>query len=361
MSYQKVVCSLGAVFLTCGAVLASASQDQPIVSAALLEKAGLAPAWSNVLPLKANEYVAKVFSLGDKVYCLTSSNYLFALDRSQGSVAFGTQIALPDLPVSDGQLYRNTVLFMSGSDLIEVNTPTGLVTKSKLKDRAACPPVRNKTNLYVSGTDRRLHVYDLGEHVKRFDATAENDALIVSVFASEDYVVFATQAGDIVRMGSESPTLTWQYNFKGSILAPFVHDANNLYVPSLNTNLYKIRTSDGHKLWVHQCSGPLKTSPLIGTKLVYQYVFDRGIAAIDKETGVELWAMPSAVAVLAEAGGKTFCFDDGHNLLVVAGDKGTVLQRVNFAAVQMMVSSARDERIIVADRSGRIACITSIK
>ena len=66
------------------------------------------------------EQVERLLLLGDKVYALTSTNYLFCLNRDSGDLVFGMPLATEGFPVLDPQLYKIQLLVVAGNRLIQI-------------------------------------------------------------------------------------------------------------------------------------------------------------------------------------------------------------------------------------------------
>ena len=66
------------------ACLAQQAADVPLVAGQILHEAGLDQLWQTKLAIREHERVEKVMLLGDKIYALTSTNYLFCLNRTGG-------------------------------------------------------------------------------------------------------------------------------------------------------------------------------------------------------------------------------------------------------------------------------------
>ncbi len=92
-------------------------------------------------------------------------------------------------------------------------------------------------------------------------------------------------------------------------------------------------------------------------EIVYQYVRDKGLTAIDKRSGKFIWQVPGGVELLAEADGKAYVITKIGTLVVMDNRKAKRLYSVNCAAVSRYVANVADSKIYIADEAGRIACL----
>jgi outer membrane protein assembly factor BamB len=342
--------------------LAGDNSSSPLVAKGLLKEAGLGQIWQTKLAVKADEQIDRLYLLGDKVYTLTSSNYLFGLDRNNGNVVFGMQLAPEGFPVLDPQLCGNELLVVAGNTLARINPVQGTVThKFKFDYTVTTPVVQNKAIFYVAGAKRRVYAMDTNENVHIFEVAAENDSEPTTVLATDKYMVFTTDKGNVICILANVPQLVWQFNTADSITASLVMDNNDLYVSSWDTKVYKLDVATGKQQWKAELGGMLKTSPCITPNAVYQHVDNKGLTAIDKKSGVLLWTVDDGIELLAEIGSKTYVMAANRTVAVVDTAGGRQLFSVNFAQTILQAANTVDGKIYVADRAGRVACITAAK
>ena len=169
-----------------------------------------------------------------------------------------------------------------------------------------CPAARNSSFFYISGADRRLHVLREKDLVQLFEATADNDSMITSVMADEDFVILGTDAGNVVCMSADKALRLWQLEAAVAVVGRIVRDGMSLYFASKDMNVYRVDIVDRsvrRLLWKHQVEGVPEAPPRVTKKVVYQYVRSKGLTAIDKESGRRLWDLAGGGELLAGGGG----------------------------------------------------------
>ncbi len=344
--------------------------SQHLVSPKLLEQANLRRWWENKLPIKAGESLERLFipfdcaqgRLGNRIYVLSDRNYMVSLHREKGHVIFSNPLAAAGLPVVGLELYRGELFSVVGNKLVEINPEFGAKLSSKrLRFGAVCPAARNSSYYYLSGVDRRMHVLRAGDKIQVFEVSAENDSVITSIVADENFVVFATDAGNVISISADRPKRLWSFDASDSIAGQIVRDSSSLFFASKDTNVYRINVRTGKFVWKCQTAAMLERGPRVGKKVVYQYVRDKGLAAIDKESGKLIWQWSEGVDLLAESGRKAYVITNTGKLVVMDNKKAKQLYSVNFVGVSRYATNVTDSKIYIADEGGRIACLEPVE
>jgi hypothetical protein len=320
--------------------------------------------WQFNLPMGEGESLDQLFLSGNRVCALSSRNFLSCINRADGNVMFARYIAPVGLPVADFESYKGELITVIGNKLVELSADFGTEkTATNISSRAVCPVVRNDSYFYIAGADKRIHVLKADDKVQVFEVAAESDSRITSVLAEQGFVVFATEAGNVIRIAPDKSVKVWQFDAPAAIIGPVVHDANSLYFACRDTFVYRIELSSGKLLWKRQMGGILDVAPQLGGKLVYQRVPDMGLVAIDKQTGKQppVWEVKDGAGVLSESGDKTFVITKGGLLTAMDNIKAKQLYSVNIGLSVKYAINAADAKIYVADAKGRIACLQPAK
>jgi len=345
--------------LRCG--LAASTRLEPVVSAELLEQAGLRMIWSDSLPIEGSEHIDKLYIVGSRLYVLTNRNYLISLEKSSGRIVFARTAAPPGLPVAEPLLYDGRLISILGNRLVEMSEQTGKELSARhIEYGVVCPAARNSLFFYISGADRRLHAIRARDYVQLFEVSARGSPMITSILAGDDLVIFATDTGNVIGMAPDQPKRLWQFDAGGPIVGPLIKDGQSIFFACKDTNVYRldVPSVELHRLaWKYQVPGVPAGPPRATGQAVYQYVPDQGISAIDRASGRLLWALPEAVELLAESTGRAFTITKGRKLVVMHNASGRRLYSVNFRDVQVYTSNTADPSFFIADRRGRIACV----
>jgi outer membrane protein assembly factor BamB len=363
----------GLVWLTGLAILCtvrggfSAEGGSPrLVSAELLEHAHLKIVWENELPIKKAESVDRMFLLANRIYVISDRNYVLSLNKQNGKIAFGKTVAPAGLLISGMMLYGDELLYVNGSSLVRIDAESGLERKTiDIGQGMTCPATRNGSYFYAAGVDKRLHALRVENMVQAFEVAADNNSVITSILADEGFVVFTTDKGNVICIAPNRAVRLWQFDAAGAVAGPVVRDWMSLYFASKDMNVYRIDMTEqpgGKQLvWKYQAAGMLEEAPRVTQSVVYQHVRGKGVVAIDKQTGSSIWSVPRGDDLLAEAGGRAYVITDTATLVVMDNAKAEKLYSVNFAGVSKHAANAMDDKIYIADKHGRIACLQPVQ
>jgi len=341
-----------------------------IVSEKLLNQAGLRTVWQNAVALNPpsqrlwrspKEKVQRITILGNYLYILTNSNYLFCLDRNTGRLSFATSAAAPKLPVFEPADYGGITYLIAADDIIAADIEKGAeLYRNRISFSVAASAAVNGSFLYVPGTDRCLHILDTSDRLEIFRASADNPSAITSVLATDKYVIFATEGGDVMCMSPSEPRRLWQFNAVGAVTAPLVMSQNHLYISSRDTNLYKLDVGNGNLLWQFRSGSVLTTPARAAGAAVYQYARNKGLYAIDANSGKQLWLLPAGLDLLAQDGSTAYVFEKNNICAVMDNQKAKKIYTINFAPVTMFAANVYDNKIYIMEDKN-ISCIEPIK
>jgi outer membrane protein assembly factor BamB len=354
----------GSIFVLCAALSGAAAGEGShwLVSPELLEHSKLELVWEGKLPMKASESLEQLYILGKHIYGLSDRNYMVSLNREKGNVIFSRSVAPAGLPVVGLSLYEDELFSIIGNDLTQMNPEFGTeLSSTRLTFGIACPAVRNSGYFYVAGTDRRIRGFRSDDKVKVFEAAAKNDSRVTSVVADEDFIVFGTDAGNVVSVKAGRPVHLWQFDAADSVAGSIVRDGRALFVASKDTNVYRLDVYRGKLVWKYQAGAVLDEGPVVTQGVVYQSVREKGMAAIEKASGKFMWQLKGGASLLTESGGKAYVITDIGELVVMDNKKAKRLYSVNFSGVSRYVTNLNDSMIYIADEDGRIACIRPIE
>jgi len=336
--------------------------SQWLVSPELLGTDKLEIIWRNELPLKQGESLKDLRILGGRIYGLSDRNYMVSLNRENGNVIFSRPVAPVGLPLIGLELYKDELFSIIGNRLVEINPDSGIERRAKhLGFNAVCPAARNSSCFYAAGTDRRVHTLRAADNVQLFEVAAENDSMITSIVADERFFVFTTDTGNCVSVAPDRPNRLWQFDAAGGIVEPIIRDRNSLFFASKDTNVYRLNILTGKFIWKYQTGAALEKSPRVTQEVVYQYARNKGLAAIDRESGDVLWLLPEGVDLLAQADGKTYVITNTAELVVMDNKKSERLYSVNLPGVSRYAVNVADSKIYIADETGRIACLKPVE
>jgi len=330
------------------------------VSAGLLKEVGLQADWQTKLPLKKTERPRRMIVFQRYLYVLTDRNYLFCVDREDGKLRFQLRLAPAGLEILEPQYYDGLIIFTIGSEISSLDPNSGTIKSRKrfknIGKGAVYPVKRNSKHLFIAGLDKRIHAIVADEYWEEFAVTADNDSLINSIVVDEDFVVFSTVSGNIIRTLAEAPKKLWQRDIPGTISAPITRDGGWIYVGSDNNKLYKLEIETGRSGWAvpFHAGDRLSTAAVAGKNVIYQYAGHNGLYAVDKETGQMLWQVPGGIGLLTEKGERAYVFAEPGMLAGFNNNTGRKLFSLDLPGVSAFATNTVDSTIYLGDNSGRL-------
>lgn len=367
LSKRRIICLAGLVVLGAFSnVFTAEGSSQPLVSPELLRHAHLKTVWENELPIKKSESVNRLYLLGNRIYVISDKNYVLSLSRADGKIVFAKTVSPADLLVSGMTLYGDQPLYVNGSSVVQVDPESGAESQTvNLGQGMTCPAARNSSHFYLAGVDNRLHVLRVEDKVQTFEVTADSDAAITSVLADDNFVIFGTTAGEVISLVPNRPNRLWQFKAFDAIAGPVVRDYMSLFFASKDTNVYRIDMVSGPErrrlVWKFQAPGVLEEAPRVTQTVVYQHVRSKGVVAIDKQAGSLLWSAPGGLDLLAESRRKAYVITESGTLVVMDNAAGKKLYDINLAGIEKYAANAVDDKIYIADKRGRMACLQPVE
>jgi len=365
-----LILTVGLSVLSAAAKSLAANDDSHwLVSPELLKHANLRLTWQNQLPLKKGETLERLCLRDNYIYALSDKNFLACLDRQKGSMIFGRSIAPAGFVVLGLDLYKDDIIAIIGNNIVELDSRLGTERRARpLEFAVTCPAARNSSFFYLAAVDRRLHALHADNRVQVFEVAAKNDSMITSIIVDDKFVVFGTDAGNVIGVAPDKAYQLWQFNAADAIAGSLKRDGMSLFFASKDTNLYRLDMVDmlTTKLaWKQQMPGVLQKEPRVTAAAVYQPVLSRvkgyaggeGLTAVDKQSGKYMWSLKEGADLLAEAAGKAYIITNRKTLAIMDNSNAKKLYVVNFADVSKHAANTTDSKIYIADERGRVACL----
>jgi outer membrane protein assembly factor BamB len=339
-----------------------AVQTQPVGQLApseTLSAAGIQVVWQQRLPVKSAEKLESLNAMGAGLYVLTTTNYLFGLNASDGAQLFADAVAPYGLRLLPLIRRDKTIMVMTGSSLKKLDMVNGSeVDRLMVPFGVVAVPAANSTFYYLAADDGRIYAYDISDRVRAFKAAADAGSLVTNVAATDAYVIFTTDKGAVVAMEPGRPVKKWRYDTSGAIRGRITIDANDAYVSSADTNVYKFDALTGKILWNYMAGARLEDGPQVTASAVYQFAGENGVYALDKKTGKVLWQEKDGRGLLTEKGGKSYLMGRDQSIIVVDNATGKRLFEVSMPGADEYAGNVPGGAMYVgSSTTGRVACL----
>ncbi len=365
MTQKKVVLGLIFSLWMFNSVGAAPQASYALIWPELLKEANLQIVWQTKLPIKTekNEILEQLYLVDGRLIANSSKNFMTCLNSRTGDVLFAKMIASENIPIHGMTLYDDMLVSVIGHKLTEINADLGTVISSvSLGFGVVCPPVKNGGLYYIGASDRRVKTFQASDKVKRYDLAAENESVITSVVEQGQWVYFATGQGNLICLEGGTRNRLWQFDtLGGAIVEPVAIHGDSLVFASKDTYVYKISRRNKSLDWKYQTAAVLDKAPRVTDHAVYQYVDRSGFDAIDYSTGKLKWHLDDGLDLLAEYQNKAYVLCQNGKMTVMDNTSDQPVLSMNIAAVNRHVSNTMDEKIYLADTSGRIVCLKPIE
>lgn len=330
-----------------------------LVGKELLKQAGLETIWEYKLPINAGDTVSQLFVRDDLIYILSKRNFIFCLNRNNSKRMFEDSFGQPGFGIMGFDLYDDELISIVGNRLVQVDSISGNEKGAKnIEFGITCPAGRNRDNFYIAGSDNRIRILRARDKVELFQVAAENDSAITSLVAADDMMIFATQQGNVIATLPNKPVKLWQFDASEAIADPIVREGNALYLSSKDTYIYKLDIrSPGSPIWKYQTAAMLDQGPVLAKKVLYQKVKNKGLTAIDAETGKFIWLVQGGLAILAQDEHISYVIKLAGEMIKMDNKLKKQLNSVTFPNVTGFAVNTIDEKIYLAGNAGRIVCL----
>ena len=363
--------------------------DSPLLQEQLLAKADLQVRWSLQAELEAGERIDRLFVIDEKLYVLTTTNRLIAIDADGGYYRWihraakrGKKVFRPthadrvqvseDVPGIEGQMSGAplreadafpAVFINTNSYVHMLNRDTGKLMREIAFDfSASTPGVSDGDRYYVGSITGLFRCYVLQEGLKLWKGYT-GEVLSAGPQVANTMVYIAGRDA-MVRAMYQSDTResnAWERRVGGPVVAPFHVDSRAVFIPCTDNRLYAFIPRTGENFWPNKPSflteGPMETGVQVSARSVFQLAENDAFYAIDLVSGEQNWSHPDGRDVLAVAGGKVYLRDKDNNLLIADEVLGDVAATLPMTGIDVIARNTTHPAIWLARSDGRILCI----
>lgn len=279
------------------------------------------PAWSRSLGGGAGRFINPPVFAGERIFALSASGALMALEPEQGRVIWET-----DLPLLEDEVSSIPGGLAADDKLIYVTSGDGQVLAFAQADGAPAwqislgspirsAPVLAEDKVFVLTLDNRIFALNTasGSTVWTHSGVEEELTLLggASVAVANGIMVVPYSSGEVYALRSTDGRYLWHDTFGGhnqrnrlngvgGITASPVIFGNVLFMVTTSGQFVVYNLTTGERLWTQQVSAT--QTPWVGGNVVYLVSEDRKLICLDIETGGVRW-LTDLDAVLAKSTG----------------------------------------------------------
>ena len=322
----------------------------------------LEPHWTNNdLTLAVGEKVEQVWLEPKSIYCLTSLNKLYRLDRDKGIITWMKQLAerprVVRRPVEAGD--KTLVIAHDVVKVYELELGN-LVQERALDFSVNSDPSFDGERLFVADSAGRVIAIELATGVKLWSCRAEEAVSAQPVYLGRTLVA-VSESGEVMAYDTEFGHSLWADHFRtrGALLSRPVLTGNACYVAGTDSILYCLRSASGAELWRYFAGRRLQRSPSVADGRVFQQVPGEGLVVLNAKDGTELkdFQLADGKQYVGTVNDRLYMLLDGGKIVSVDARNGQRLLEVGVEDFDFFFGDDKKPHIYLANSEGRIVCL----
>jgi outer membrane protein assembly factor BamB len=153
--------------------------------------------------------------------------------------------------------------------------------------------------VYIASMNHFLYAMDLetGAQIWAFEA---DGAIAGAPDLRDGLLYFGTLASTLYAIDAETGAEQWTFGAQGWLWGgPLVHQ-DAIYFGDMAGNLYALDANEGRELWTFEAQGGIRVKPLVAGDLIYFGTRDKKVYAVRVDDGGKAWSQPVDGAVYSQ-------------------------------------------------------------
>lgn len=360
--------ALSCLMAGCGPVADRGAQPSEPVS---IPARSFMKQWSNDLTNRAGAITA-IYPVEDLLFVRTVNNNVYILTRESGELQFLRDVTGRYDRLFPPVLAGDWIIFPTHTQLKMYDRTTGRQRVVDLDLSISTPAVWGDDHLFF-GTD-----YERAGRMIAADPMADFSHVVWQVMTRSKLTAAPAHHSDVVYFGGEDGYVyavstergaVWatersSFNARGPIVADLSVDDYGVYTSVSNGVLYVLDRTTGKIKWQFFADRGLRTPAFAGRQLVYQYVPEAGLVAIDKFRGeftrTPRWTLAQGVQVLSEDAERVYVRDQDNRILAVNQTDGQVVFQSERTDFDVFTTNRLDSTIYAATAKGQVYAIKPV-
>ncbi len=315
-----------------------------------LRELGYRVDWRSALPVGVNPRLAQVDAFDDVVLVQTADTLLSTLDASTGALRHTNELTDATAALAGNTRLGDLIVSTVDSDLFIIDPVSGdLLDRQTVEGVPAAEPLPVGSTLLVTTNAGVLLNHTTssdGYSLWRFGTRNPMDA--PPVLAGSTAIV-VTRSGRVVGFEPSSGQMVGENSiFKGPTGSVPVTSDTAVYIASPDQSVYAFDAFDLSLLWRVRTAQPLEEQIALIDGVLYVPTRDRGLVALDANTGTELWNAPDVFGqVLTTRGDAVTVWGRGRAWSVSIAD-GSVVAAHDLQGVSRLVADKLAEGSLYA-------------
>ena len=323
---------------------------------------GLERAWFAQVPVDTSRSrVTQWFLYFDRLYSVTNSGIVTALDAETGQKVWSKQVGKPGYPAFGPSANADHLGVVSGSKLYLLNRHDGrLEWMRQLGSAPSSGPALSEEYAFVAMVTGRVEGYDLDDPKTQPWYYQSKGRTYLRPTTTGNVVSWPTSEGYLYVSRADDPGVLYRLETSADIVTSPAEMAPNLYIASLDGYLYCLNELNGQEQWRYSTGYSIDSSPAIVGNQAYVASIEPAIHALNAKTGKELWMTAGASHFAAQGKERVYASDRFGNLLVLDAKTGNPVSRMAVGeGLSTLVNDQTDRVFLVNDR-GLVQCLREI-
>ena len=294
------------------------------------------------------------------IYCLTSLNKLYRLDRDKGIITWTKQPADPPRivrrPVEAGD--KTLVIAHDVVRIYELESGN-MVQEMALNFTANSDPAFDGERLFVADVAGNVRAIELATGVRLWSCRADKAVSAGPVYLDR-MLVAVSESGEVMAYDTDYGTSLWNehYQTRGALLNRPVLTTDGCYVAGADSILYCLRNS-GTPRWRYFASRSLHSSPRLADGRVFQQVPGDGLVVLNEKDGTELkdFKFANGKQYVGTVNDRLYILLEGGKIVSVDAQSGQRLVELGVEEFDFFLGDDKKPHIYLANSQGRIVCL----
>jgi len=320
------------------------------------EAAGLDYFWKDFLSRR--DRINKAFVVHKRLYVETADYKLYSYDDRTGIRMWAHQMnnSLNYGVVFDRE-QKDVLHILVENILIALDYDTGIrKSRRPLPFSISSEPIVDRFNFYAGASDSRLYALDKTTLYEKWHFTT-GGYVCSRPYIKDNFIYFGSHDNNVYCLNLATGEQVWKYSTQRPVSAGIVGIEDFIYVGSQDQNLYCLHTlfqgrEDKQVKWSYPTGSIILETPLLIGKSIYVSTQDRGIFALDRETGALKWHLEDGKKFLMLGKRKAYVLNDKYEIQVLDNETGKKHYRIDVRDFDVFVTNeTSDILFLIKSRS----------
>jgi outer membrane protein assembly factor BamB len=340
-----------------------------------LNRYGVVRRWYTQVPtLRLRERILALKQQEDLLFAASDKGLLHCLDAETGAIRWSQSISSTPGEVFSPALTKTFVYVTSNSQASQLDRATGqILFTRKLPSAAISGPGANDNFAYVQTLNNRIWAIavrpDPEEENKKWPYKRKFSLPAIAWFYDtgsplknapivlSDRVIFVAESGIVYACSLRERNLYYRFIPGSGIAAPVSFRNPNLYVATVDYNLYSVDARTGVSRWRFSSGYPIYRQPVPFENEVFLTPEGGGLFCLSDADGKPKWVNEKASRVIAVSQKRVYAMSPTQQLLILDRVDGAILGSWLSPDFPVSAFNQTTDRIFLSTERGLIQCL----